>query len=322
MKTYNRQDFAYAVSSITGFTDQLGGELMAKYLIGAQTVKHINIRTGIKGTQMINLLNSTPAFQSGACGWNASGTTTFTQVSLTTCPERINENFCVNDLYSTYQSMLLTKGQNEESIPFEQQIAELKLKQIQQRIDSKLWTATTGGGDCFNGFKTLIASGQTGVGVSVSGTTFSPTAAYGSAGNPITEVDKLVLALDDDGLGREDLVVFMSNANFVLYLQALTKANFYQNYIGSSNVTGNMIATHPNHNIKVVPTYGLTGSNAVVIGPAEYMVAGFDLESDSEKVDIWYSRDNDEVRLRASYSYGAAVVKFGSTKYFAHNGLA
>jgi hypothetical protein len=321
MKKYSKEDFSYVVSSITGFTDQVGGELLAKALVGAQTPKYVNVRLGIKGSQSLNLLDSSPSFQSGACGWNAAGTTTYTQRNITTCAERVNESLCPNDLYPTYQSMLLAPGQTEEVVPFENVIADLKIKQIQQRIEQKLWQATTGGGDCFDGFKTLIASGQTGIGVSA-GTAFSASAAYGVSGNPITEVDLLINALDDNAQAREDLVVFMSYANFRLYVQALTRANFFSNYIGSSEITGNMEAVHPNTNVKVIPTIGLNGSNQVTIGPAEYMVVGFDLLSDHEKLVIWYSQDFDELRLRANYNYGAQIALFGSTVYFATNNVA
>jgi hypothetical protein len=321
MKRYSKEDFSYVVSSITGFTDQVGGELLAKALIGATTPKYTNVRLGIKGTQVLNLLDSSPSFQAGACGWSASGTTTFSQRNITVCPERVNEALCPDDLYPTYQSLLLQPGETETSVPFESVIADLKVKQIQQRIEQKLWQATTSGGDCFDGFKTLIASGQTGVGVSA-GTAFSASAAYGVSGNPITEVDLLINALSDDAMSREDLVVFMSYANFRLYVQALTRANFFTNYIGGTDITANMEAIHPNTNVKVVPTIGLASSNKVTIGPKEYMVVGFDLLSDHEKMEVWYSKDFNEVRFRANYNYGAQIAKFGSTAYFATNGLS
>ena len=99
MKNYSKEDFAYVVSSITGFTDQTSTELMMKALVGATTPKVTNVKLGIKGTQQIQILDSSPAFQAGACGWSPSGTTTFSQISLTVCPERINENLCPDALF-------------------------------------------------------------------------------------------------------------------------------------------------------------------------------------------------------------------------------
>jgi hypothetical protein len=320
MKILSKEQFAYDVATIGSYVDQVGGELLSKALIGGTTARYANVRLGIKGTQALNLLNSTAYFQDGTCGWSPSGTTTFTQSNITTCPEKYNEALCYKDLFDTYQSMLMAPGQTQESVPFEQQIAELKVKQIQQRIEQQLWQATTGT-SCFNGLKTLIASGQTGV-ASSSGSTFTSTGSTTTAGNPIFEVNKLINVLDDNAMSREDLVVFMSYSNFRLYVQALTTANYFQNYIGGTDVTSMMEATAPNTNVKVVPTIGLNGSNQVVIGPREYIVVGFDLLSDHEKLVIWYSKDFDELRLRANYNYGVTIAKFGSTAYFATNGLS
>jgi len=321
MKVYSKDEFSYVVSSITGFTDQSSQEIVAKALIGATTPANTTIKLGIRGTQQVQLLNSAPSFQSGACGWDASGTTTFTQVSLASQHEKVNEELCFQQLWDTYQSLLLPAGQDPETVPFLNQIIDLKVKQIQQRIEQKLWSATTAGGDSFNGFNYLIATGQTSVANS-SGATFSASAAYGVSGNPITEVDKLITALSDDALAFDDLVVFMSYSNFRLYNQALVKANFFQNYIGTTNVTNNMSAIHPSTNVKVLPTLGLAGSGKVVIGPAQYMFCGFDLMSDHEKMDAFWSRDFDVLKIRANYSYSAAIAAFSGTNYFATNNVA
>jgi uncharacterized protein YvpB len=320
MKILSKEEFSYSINTIGGYVDQVGGELLAKALIGGTTAKYVNLRTGIKGTQALNLLNSTAYFNDGTCGWEPSGTTTFTQTNITTCPTKYNEALCYKDLFDTYQSMLMAPGQTQESVPFEQQIADLKVKEIQQYVEQQIWQATTGT-SCFNGFKTLISTGTTGVANS-SGVTFNSTSSYGVSGNPITEVDKLINVLDDNAMSREDLVVFMSYANFRLYVQALTRANFFANYIGGTDITAMMEATQPNTNVKVVPTIGLNGSNQVVIGPRQYMVLGVDLMSDSEKLKIWYSVDFDELRFRANFNYGVAIATFGSTAYFATNNLA
>jgi hypothetical protein len=81
-----------------------------------------------------------------------------------------------------------------------------------------------------------------------------------------------------------------------------------------------MQAIHPNTNIKVIPTIGLSGYNQVVIGPAEYMIYGVDLLSD-ETLRAWYSVDFDEIRIRSNFNFGATIATFGTTKYFATNGL-
>jgi hypothetical protein len=324
MKIYSKEEFAYVVSSISGFTDEVGGQLLSKALVGAQTPKYVNVRLGIKGSQALNLLNSAPVFQAGDCSLTPTGTTTYTQRNLVTQHETYFEQLCYKDLWDTYQSMLMKPGQTNEDVPFESVIADLKVKQIQQRVETKLWTASTSGSDAFDGFGNLIVTGATSVANST-GVTFSSSAAYGVSGNPITEVDKLINVLSDDAQSREDLLVFMSYANFRLYVQALTRANFFINYIGGTKVIGGEAsyeAMHPNSNVKVIPTIGLAGSNKVVIGPAEYMAVGFDLVSDHQKLDMWYSKDFDSIRLRSNFNYGAQIAVFAGTNYFATNNLA
>lgn len=325
MSNLKHDRFSYDVSTIGGYSDQVGGQLLAKALIGGTTASVVNVRTGIKGTQALNLLDSTPVIQDGLCSLSPSGTTTFTQHNITTCPKTLFESLCYKDLFDTYQSMLMKAGQTQEEVPFEQMILDLKKKQIEQYVERKLWQATTAGGDCFDGFKLLISTNtgntyNTAIANS-SGTTFSSSAAYGVSGNPITEIDQLINSLSPDALSREDLVVFLSYANYRLYVQSLTRANFFANYIGAADVTSNMQSIHPNTNIKVIPTIGLDASNQVVIGPAEYMIYGVDLLSD-ETLRAWYSVDFDEIRIRSNFNFGATIATFGTTKYFAWNGLA
>jgi hypothetical protein len=316
--------FSYDVSTIGGYSDQVGGLLLSKALIGGTTAANTNVRTGIKGTQALNLLDSTPVFQDGACSLQPSGLTTFTQHNITTATKTLFEDLCPQTLFDTYQSMLMKAGQTQEEVPFEAMILDLKKKQIEQYVENLVWTATTAGGEAFNGFSFLISknTGNTFASAiaSSSGTSFT-TAAYGTSGNPITEIDNMINSLDDNALSREDLVVFMNYSNFRKYVQALTKANFFTNYINSTDITSNMSAVHPNTNVKIIPTIGLNGSNQIVLGPSEYMLFGVDQMSD-ETLRAWYSIDFQSVRFRSIFNVGVTIATFGTTKYFVTNGLS
>lgn len=326
MKNFRKEDFNYVVSSITGYSDQTGGELLTKALMGATTVKEISQRVGIRGTQALNLLDSAPSFQLGSCGWNASGTTTYTQRNLTVCQEKINMEWCSDDLRDTYLSMFLEGGDIDinKQTPFQDIIAQNIVDQIQQRVETKIWQADSLSGDCFDGLSVLMpTTGNSFTAVSVSGTAFNPAIAYGTNGNPIWEVDKMINALDSNAQILDDYKLFVSVANFRKYVQSLTAANYFQNYIGSTNMIGSMpnsYAIHPNASVKIVPTIGITGNSAYLV-PARYTVFGTNLLDDSEKIDLFYSRDFDVLKGISKYSYGVQVATFGSLKYFATNGL-
>jgi hypothetical protein len=233
--------------------------------------------------------------------------------------------FCSDSLRDTYLSMFLQGGDLEvnQSAPFESEIANNLVKHIQQRVEDKIWNSTVSGGDCYDGLKTLIASGETGVAVSVSGTAFNPAVAYGTNGNPIWEVDKLINALSSDAQSLSGIKVFVSVANFRKYVQSLTAGNYFQNYVQGAQSMGagnNSFAMHPNADVKIVPTLAIT-DDYVAILPSELVFFGTNLIDDSEKIDLFYSRDFDILKGIGKFSHGVQIAKFGSTVYYATNGL-
>jgi hypothetical protein len=44
--------------------------------------------------------------------------------------------------------------------------------------------------------------------------------------------------------------------------------------------------------------------------------------SDQERMDAFWSRDFDVLKIRANYSYSAAIASFSGTNYFATNNVA
>ena len=54
-------------------------------------------------------------------------------------------------------------------------------------------------------------------------------------------------------------------------------------------------------------TKGLTGTNYIFGTYAENMVVSTDLTNEEEKFDIWYSQDNDEVRVNIQWKIGVQI---------------
>lgn len=297
MKKY---DFSYDLSSLSTYTDEVGGELIAKSVLKGKTAEYVRVQPGVKGTQAINLLDSTLAVQNGACGWNADGQTSLTQRDITVCDYKVNEALCPRDLNDYWAGQMLNPGSYNESVPFEEQLADLKVSQISDYIETKIWGADTGAGDCFLGFKGLISSATAGVVVPSSGIEAITTS------NALAQVDLLIANLDEDVMDREDLIVFMSYANYRKYVTNLRTANYF---FYSPEDAGKAFQTiHPATNVVVAPAKGLSGSNRVTLGPAGYMIIGTDLMSDSEALRMFYSNDADEIRIRANFKVGAQIA--------------
>ena len=303
-----KYDFGFNLSSLATYTDEVGGELIRRAILEGETAKIIKVQPGVKGSQAINLLDSTLVVQDGTCGWSSSGQTTYTQRDITVCQYKVNEALCPQDLNDYWLGHLLTPGSYNESVPFEQQISELKTAQISQYIENLMWQATSAS-TCFSGFKELV--NNTADVITVTGTSAI------TSTNALTQVDLLVESIPDDIVNRTDLVVFMSHANYRKYLINYRTANYY--HFNPENSYEDFKTFHPATNILVHPVGGLNGSNKLVLAPAGYMVMGVDLMSDSETLKMFYSVDFDEVRLRSNFKIG---VQIAWPQFFIQNGLA
>jgi hypothetical protein len=314
-KKYN---FGFNLSSLSTYTDEVGGELIRRAILEGETAKIIKVQPGIKGSQAINLLDSNLVVQAGGCGWNSSGSTIYTQRDITVCDYKVNEALCPADLNDYWLGQLLTPGSYNESVPFEQQIAELKTAQISQYIENLMWqaqSATT----CFSGFKELTdgVSGTTADTQTVTGGIVVPGQSALASATALAQIDNLVEAIPDDIVDRTDLVIFMSHANYRKYLINYRTANYF--HFNPEGSYEDFKTFHPATNILVHPVGGLNGSNRIVLAPAGYMVMGVDLMSDSETLKMFYSVDFDEVRLRSNFKIG---VQIAWPNFVITNGLA
>ena len=303
-----KYEFGFNLSSLATYTDEVGGELMRKAILEGETAKIIKVQPGVKGSQSINLLDSTLVVQDGSCGWNSSGATTYTQRDITVCQYKVNEALCPQDLNDYWLGQLLTPGSYNETVPFEEQISILKTQQISQYIENQIWQASSAT-TCFSGFKELIDN--TAEVITVTGTSAI------TSTNALAQVDLLVESIPDDIVNRTDLVVFMSHANYRKYLINYRTANYY--HFNPEDSYQNFKTFHPATNILVHPVGGLNASNKLVLAPAGYMVLGVDLMSDSETLKMFYSVDFDEVRLRSNFKVG---VQIAWPQFVIQNGLA
>ena len=315
MANNKRHDFSFNLSGLGLYTDQVGGELMRKAILEGETAKIIKVQPGVVGSQAINLLNSNLVVSEGTCGWDASGSTIYTQRNITTCQYKVNESLCPRELSDYWLGQLLQPGDYNETVPFEEEISILKTQQISQYCENLIWgaqSATT----CFSGFKELFAQQGTGTTTVTGGIVVTGQTALASS-TALAQVDNLIEAIPDDVVDRTDWVVFMSHANYRKYLINYRTANYY--HFNPEGSYEEFKTFHPATNILVHPVGGLNNSNLVCLVPAGYMVLGVNLLSDSETLKMWYAVDYDEVRLRSNFNLG---VQIAWPQYVITNGLS
>lgn len=311
-------NFDYDLGGLSAYVDQLSPDIISEAVLTPVTMKYVNVVPGIKGTQNVNLLSETLSVQTGtSCGWNDAGQVTFTTAPISVQALKVNQSLCLEELNTLWLGQYLNAGSYNENAPFEQAIIDLQTRQIKRYNEDLLWNASSGS-SVFSGFIEIFTNaagvvaltGQTAL-CAVTGATVQE-----QAYNVLAQVDNIINAMDRNIYDRDDIIVYMSQAQFKCYLTALRNVN---NFHFTEPTLGQVYEVfHPQSNIKVVGCPGLNGSDLIAAGPQQYMLVGTDLASDEDSYRAWWSQDFQEVRIMAAWKLGVNVA---FPQFFVTNGL-
>ena len=291
---------SFSLGPLTAYTEQQRLPLSTKAVFSARTAALFTKQVGIKSAAALNLMDTDAALAAGtACGWTASGTTTFTQRNITVAPIKIQEALCPRSLEQYWMQSQLTQGSTYDGVPFEQAFAEQKALRIAEALENAIWSGST----LVTGLLTILnaASGST-----VSGNTGAVSSI--TTTNVISVFDNIYNQIPQAILTRNDLVMFCGWNNFRTLIGAF-KANtgvMYNQVDLQGLADGDII--YPGTNVRVVAVPGLTGTNRIVCSYLGNFFYGTDLLSDEENFSLWYSKDNDEVRFQAAFKVGVQVA--------------
>ena len=287
---------SFSLGTLTAYTEQQRLPLITKAVFSARTAALFTKQVGIKSAAALNLMDTDAALAAGtACGWTASGTTTFTQRNITVAPIKIQEALCPRSLEQYWMQSQLTQGSTYDGVPFEQAFAEQKALRIAEALENAIWSGST----LVTGLLTILnaASGST-----VSGNTGAVSSITTS--NVISVFDNIYNQIPQAILTRNDLIIFCGWNNFRTLIGAF-KANtgvMYNQVDLQGLADGDII--YPGTNVRVVAVPGLTGTNRIVCTYLGNLFVGSDLLSDEEQFSIWHSRDNDSIRYQAAFKLG------------------
>jgi hypothetical protein len=289
------------VAPLTTYTEQQRLPLITKAVFSARSAALFTKQVGIKSSAALNLMDTDANIQSGTvCGWSATGNTTFTQRNITVGAMKIQEALCPRALEQYWMQSQLTAGSTYDGVPFEQAFSEQKALRIAEALETAIWQ----GNAYFSGVNQLLnaASGST-VLANASSTTWNPvSASVGiTTSNVISIFDKVYNDIPQAILTRNDLVIFCGWNNFRTLIGAF-KANtgvMYNQVDLQGLADGDIV--YPGTNVRVVAVPGLTSTNRIVCTYLGNLFYGTDLLSDEEQFELYFSRDNDEVRFQASF---------------------
>jgi hypothetical protein len=300
----------FNVSALANYTEENAALLVTSSVLGAKTATLIksagNVMVGVKSSETINIMDTDAIFQSGgSCGFTASGSTTFTQRTVTVGKIKVNEALCPKDLEAKYLQKALPTGSMYDSIPFEQEFADKKAKTIAAQLETSLWNGDLDSVNVnlnkFDGLVKLIGAAS-GV-VAANASTFISGAPLSSitAANVISIFDGVYAAIPAKVVAADDMTIFCGQDLFRTYTIALKNANSFH-YSVDAKADGEFVL--PGTMIKVIAVAGLNGTNKVYATRLSNLFIGTDLLNEEEKFEIFYAKEADQVRFVSEFKMG------------------
>ena len=312
---------SFSVGSLPAFVKQNERSLFAASLFDAKTQQLIqsagNVMVEVKSSETVNVFDTDAAFQDDSgCAFNASGTTSFTQRTLTVGKIKVEEILCPKDLEASYLQKSLVPGTEQDKIPFEKEYSERKAGKIAEQIEVAMWQGDTTSVNInlnkFDGFQKIIAAAS---GVVDANTTpwVTGTQTTVTVSNIMSIVKGIKNAVPARVKGKQDVKLFCGWDAFDLIVDAHVNANLFA--FGSQNI-GDGEFTIPGTRYTVVAVHGLDGTNDFYAMRTSNMFMGTDLLSDQDQFEMWYSQDTRNVRFHVGFKLGvqiafpAEIVKF------------
>jgi hypothetical protein len=308
---------AFSFDTMTAYVEENRADLISKAILGAKTLGlGVDIRTGIKSSEKIPVLESTVPFQAAACSFTSSGTTTFSQVSIATVGIQFAEQLCLNDLNTYFTQKYLPAGANIDSLSIAQQIIDRKIAQVAKNVEQMIWQGKTTYTNStvlkqMNGWLATIDAGSP---VAATQSTLNST-------NVLTIFDDVYSKVPAAAIANEPIVAFCGYDTFRILAAKITSTyGIYGSQYTTDNVWNNWELMYPGTNMKVVAVPGMNNDNAVDTGVlptavknriiatyASNLVYGTDLQSDTENMEAWYSKDDRVWKLFGAFRAGVAV---------------
>jgi len=305
---------AFSVGSLTNYTKENEALLVTSSVLGAKTAALIksagNVMVGVKSAETINIMDTDAFFQAGGtCGWNASGTTSFTQRTVTVGKIKVQEALCPKTLESKYLQKALPTGSTYDSIPFEQDFTDRKAKTIAAQLETAIWqgdTASANGNlNKFDGLIKLIGAASGVVDANVSGFISGAPLTSITTANVVSLMDGVYRAIPAKVVSAEDMVIVCGMDTFRTYAIALKNSNLF-NYSFDGKADSEFVL--PGTSIRVVALQGLNGTNDVYAMRLSNLFLGTDLLNEEEKFEIFFAKEADEVRFAAEFKMGVNIA--------------
>jgi len=316
---------AINVSALADFNNELAGRIVLDTVFTGTTAEYATIQEGIKYQEPLNLAVVTPQFQGGNAVSTPSGSAVFSQRNITVTKRTAYDLWNLQLLTDKYLGkMALPEGSYEETFAIMEELTGDLVRKARQANDYFIWRSVSG--SATSATDTAIAEADGFVAL-ISGSTSGVNTPSGVGANVITgstaydQLVDMISAEDSNVINADDLTFFMGPQVFTRVVSGLTKQNLFH-FDPTTVERRNGIYEVPLPgfpNVKIVGTWGLNGSERVVLGPSSDMVIGTDLQSDVENFQTWYDINSDAIKYRLRTKLGCQI---GHVQYWVSNDQA
>jgi hypothetical protein len=306
---------ALSFSGLSTYTKQNVKPLLTSAVFGATTQKMILdngvVLTGVKGPTQIPLMDTDAFFQTDACGYSPSGTTTFSGRVLTPGKIKLEETICVKDLEQYFTLEALRAGSTYEefqSADFAAAYLAKKNARIASQLETAIWQGSTASTNAnlnkFQGLQALIAGGSP-VDANVSAYTGVATITTVTQSNVIAATEGIYKAIPAAILAKGDAKIFVGDDWFRLLVMAYRAEKLF---LYQANETADRRFVLPATSVEVVGVNGLNTTGDAYAMSLSNMVLGLDLVEEDQSYKLWWSEDQNEIRSRVAFKLGTQVA--------------
>lgn len=306
---------AFDVTALSAYIEDQDFPLIAKMQATGGLADVVNIQSGIKGSSNLQFLSTDVIFGADSCTRTASGSTAFTQRTITVGAIAVSEDLCVKDLNGFWTQTLVKQGASgEEEMPgaIESVYMAKKMNAMQNALAKSDFQGDTGSGvnnlSYYDGLLKLVDAD----GTVIDGNTGGVTVATGvTVSNILAIIEAIWLARPDSIREKQNLSLWLPFAFYDLYISALKTANMFH-YVGADGET-----KYYGTNLTLRPTVGLDGLNRMVLCADDNVTIGMDGTGDEDAMKVRLDPVSEKsiffdatFKRGVQYAFGDEIVEF------------
>lgn len=307
---------ALSFSGLSSYTKQLVKPLLTSAVFEAKTQQLIKdngiVIPGAKSAVAIPLMDTDAVFGTQSCSFDASGTTTFSQRTISVGKVKIEEKICPKDLEAYFTQEALKAGSTYEDFgnaDFQAAYLAKKNARIAAQLETAIWQGDTSSGTAnlnkFDGLAKLIAAGSP-INANVSGYTGIAAITGGiTASNVVAATEGIYKAIPAEVMAKGDVKIFVGYDWYRTLIMAYRALNLFAYNPQDSNAKSFIL---PGTDIEIMAVNGLNSTNKGYAMSLSNMAMAVDLIDEPEAYKMWYSEDNNDVRFRAEFKMGVNVA--------------